>query len=169
VALGVLDGDRALYLHISRGPASFTVQLDVGSRIPLAVTAMGRALLVTLDEAAREAHLAAFSERHPDDGPGMRRAMDEALRDYEQHGFVTSGGEWRSDIYAAGAPLVAADGSGTFAFNCGGPPYHFPRERLYAETGPVVRALAAVVDAALNGERAPRPGSWLPKLAGAAG
>jgi DNA-binding IclR family transcriptional regulator len=170
VALGVLDRDRALYLHIARGPASFTVQLDVGSRIPLAVTAMGRALLVTLDEAEREAQLAAFAERHPRSEATLRKAMAQSLREYQEHGFVTSGGEWKNDIFAAGAPLVAADGSGTYAFNCGGPPFHFPRERLYREVGPVVRALAAVVDASLNGDRTARPGGeWLPKSpAGAA-
>jgi len=163
VALGVLDRNKALYVGISRGSATFTVQLEIGSRIPLVETAMGLALLVTLPEDEREIHLKRSAERWPDKVPELRRTMDRALSDYEKYGFVVSTGEWRPDIYAAGAPLVAADGSGTYAVNCGAPPHHFPIERLYNEVGPVMASLVGVVDDALNGRRTRRPGQdWLP-------
>jgi DNA-binding IclR family transcriptional regulator len=163
VALGVLDRNKALYVGISRGSATFTVQLEIGSRIPLVETAMGRALLVTLPEAEREEHVLAAVEKHPERAMLMRKTMDKAIADYEQFGFVVSTGEWRPDIYAAGAPLVAADGSGTYAFNCGAPPHHFPPERLYNEVGPVMASLVRVVDDALNGKRPLRPDhNWMP-------
>lgn len=163
VALGVLDRNKALYVGISRGSATFTVQLEIGSRIPLVETAMGRALLVTLPEAEREEHLLLAVAKHPENGMLMRKTMDKAVADYQQHGFVVSTGEWRPDIFAAGAPLVAADGSGTYAFNCGAPPHHFPPERLYNEVGPVMAALVKVVDDALNGRRPHRPDeNWMP-------
>ena len=167
VALGVLDRNKALYVGISRGSATFTVQLEIGSRIPLAETAMGRALLVTLSEAEREEHLAAAAQRHPDRGTLIRKTMDTAIADYERYGFVVSTGEWRPDIYAAGAPLVAADGSGTYAFNCGAPPHHFPPERLYSLVGPVMASLVRVVDDALNGRRPARSDhNWMPTVQG---
>jgi DNA-binding IclR family transcriptional regulator len=163
VALGVLDRNKALYVGISRGSATFTVQLEIGSRIPLIETAMGRALLVSLPEEEREEHLLAAIERHPENASMVRQTMDKAMTDYERHGFVLSTGEWRPDIYAAGAPLVAADGSGTYAFNCGAPPHHFQPDRLYDEVGPVMASLVRVVDDALNGRRPLRPDlSWLP-------
>lgn len=162
VALGVLDRNKALYIDISRGSATFTVQLDIGSRIPLVSTAMGRALLVCLPETEREAILQAAVDRDPKDEALIRETMDAALEDYARHGFVVSSGEWRPDIYAAGAPLVAADGSGIYAFNCGAPPYHFPKELLYSRIGPAMASLAQVVDDALNGRRTARPdGNWL--------
>lgn len=165
VALGVLDRSKALYVGISRGSATFTVQLEIGSRIPLVETAMGLALLVTLPEAEREEHLALAIEKHPEKGMLMRKTMDRAIADYEQHGFVVSTGEWRPDIFAAGAPLVAADGSGTYAVNCGAPPHHFPPERLYSEVGPVMASLVRVVDDALNGRRPHRPDeAWMSKV-----
>lgn len=156
VALGVLDRSKALYVGISRGSATFTVQLEIGSRIPLVETAMGRALLVSLPEADREEHLALAAEKHPEQGALMRKTMSKAIADYEKYGFVVSTGEWRPDIFAAGAPLVAADGSGTYAFNCGAPPHHFTSERLYSEVGPVMASLVRVVDEALNGRRSHR-------------
>lgn len=162
VALGVLDRNRALYIDISRGSATFTVQLDIGSRLPLVSTAMGRALLVCLPEAERETYLRQAIERDPKDEKLIRTTMDTALEDYAKFGFVVSAGEWRSDIYAAGVPLVAEDGSGIYAFNCGGPPYHFPRELLYNRIGPAMASLAQVVDDALCGRRSVRSaGDWL--------
>ncbi|WP_290770727.1 IclR family transcriptional regulator [Hoeflea sp.] len=162
VALGVLDRSKALYVGISRGSATFTVQLEIGSRIPLVETAMGQALLVSLPEAEREEHLALAVDKHPEKGMLLRKTMDRAVADYEQYGFVVSTGEWRPDIFAAGAPLVAADGSGTYAFNCGAPPHHFPPERLYNEVGPVMASLVRVVDDALNGRRPHRPDeTWM--------
>lgn len=165
VALGVLDRSKALYVGISRGSATFTVQLEIGSRIPLVETAMGQALLVSLPEAEREEHLALAVDKHPEKGMLLRKTMDRAVADYEQYGFVVSTGEWRPDIFAAGAPLVAADGSGTYAFNCGAPPHHFPPERLYNEVGPVMASLVRVVDDALNGRRPHRPDeTWMSPL-----
>lgn len=162
VALGVLDRNKALYIDISRGSATFTVQLDIGSRIPLVSTAMGRALLVCLPDDEREALIRQAVARNPQDEALIRKTMDTALDDYRKYGFVVSTGEWRSDIYAAGAPLVAADGSGVYAFNCGAPPYHFPPELLYSRIGPAMASLAQVVDDALSGRRiVPPNGNWL--------
>ena len=163
VGLGVLDRNKALYLDTSRGTTTFIVQLDIGSRIPLAETAMGLALLVTLPEDERETHLKQSAEKDPSKWPVLRRTMDRALSDYEKYGFVVATGEWRPDVFSAGAPLVAADGSGTYAFNCGAPPYHFSSERLYNEVGPVMASLVRVVEDALNGRRPPASEqNWLP-------
>ena len=163
IGLGVLDRDKALYLDTSRGFTTFTVQLDIGSRIPLAETAMGLALLVTLPEQEREIHIKRSADRDPGKWPVLRRTMDRALSDYEKYGFVVATGEWRSDVFSAGAALVAEDGSGTYAFNCGAPPYHFSPERLYNEVGPVMASLVRVVEDALNGRRPLRPDrNWLP-------
>jgi len=162
VALGVLDRNKALYIDISRGSATFTVQLDIGSRIPLVSTAMGRALLVCLPADERETHLRQAIDRDPQDEALIRKTMAIALDDYRKYGFVVSTGEWRSDIYAAGAPLLADDGSGVYAFNCGAPPYHFPPDLLYSRIGPAMASLARVVDDALSGRRIVRPdGNWL--------
>lgn len=153
VALGVLYRNSVLYVDISRGPATFTVQLDIGSRIPLATTAMGRALLVAMPQDEREAHLARQAERHPDEWPAIREGVETALSDYRNFGFVSSVGDWRSDIHAVGVPLVAADGSGIYAFNCGAPPHHFPRERLVSQVGPRIVDLVRSVEGALGGHR----------------
>ena len=169
VALGVLYRNSALYVDISRGSASFTVQLDIGSRIPLVKTAMGRALLAAMPESERQAHCEGIARRYPQDWPRLQAGVDRALQDHAALGFVQSAGEWRSDINAVGVPLVAADGSGIYAFNCGGPPHHFPPERLRSVVGPTIAALARVVDEALDGRRVASGGDWLDRIRPPAG
>ncbi len=48
-------------------------------------------------------------------------------------------------------PLIAPDGSGVFAFNCGAPAYQFSREKLESEIGPRLVDMVRNVEVALAG------------------
>lgn len=153
VAFGGRDRNSMIYLAQCRASTAFTVRLDVGSRIPMATTAMGRAYLAAIPGEERteimEAIRGRFGERWPEIRAGIDRAVDEVAR----HGFTISAGEWQPDVYAVGAPLVAADGSGVFAFNCGAPAYGLTRDRLEKDLGPRLAALVRSTEAVLNGGR----------------
>lgn len=149
VALGIAHIDSALYVDIARGGPWFAVQLDIGSRLPLATSAMGRALLAAMCEEQRAIYMERLKRKFPANWPKIHDGIDEAIVDYESRGFVMSIGEWRADINAVGVPLVAADGSGIYAFNCGAPPAHFCCHRLVNETGPAIVKLARLVNACL--------------------
>ena len=146
VALGITHIDSALYVDIARGGPWFDVQLDIGSRLPLATSAMGRALLVAMCEAQRAIYMERLKQKFHANWPKMRDGIYKAIADYKSRGFVMSIGEWRSDINAIAVPLVAADGSGIYAFNCGAPPAHFCCDRLVNETGPAIVKLAGLVN-----------------------
>lgn len=151
IALGVLDRNRALYVDIARGSSAFTVQLDVGARIPLAKTAMGWALIAAMDEDHRGRTYASLAERHPGEWPALRERVEAAIAQYPRKGFVSSPGTWRSDIHAVGVPLVTADGSGIYAFNCGGPPHQFTPEKMNTVFGPAIVQLVRDIEKVLNG------------------
>lgn len=151
VALGVLDRNRALYVGIMRGSSTFTVQLEVGSRIPLAKTAMGWALIAGLDPDERAAVYARLADRHDREWPPMRARIDAAIAQYRKMGYVTAAGAWRTDINAVGVPLIAADGSGVFAFNCGGPPHQFTAGHIRDVVGPYLVDMTDKVGRLLDG------------------
>ncbi len=151
IALGVMDRNRALYVDIARGSSTFTVQLDVGARVPLAKTGMGWALIAAMDAKQREETYARLAERHPEEWPSLRDHIDAAIAEYPKKGFVRSLGTWREDINAVGIPLVAADGSGVYAFNCGGPPHQFTQERIDNFFGPAMVRLVRDIEMVLNG------------------
>jgi DNA-binding IclR family transcriptional regulator len=81
----------------------------------------------------------------------VRAGIDRAVKDLATRGFTLSVGEWHADVSAVGAPLVASDGSGVFAFNCGAPAFLLDRERLENEIGPRLVNLVRNVEVALNG------------------
>ena len=136
VALGNRDRLNLIYVEYCRSNAAVTLRLDLGSKVPIATTSMGRALLAALP-ASERAHLMDFiAKREPDRWPQIRAGIERGLDDYATRGFTMSIGEWKSDVNAVGVPLIPADGSPIVAFNCGAPSFQLSRERLETDIGP---------------------------------
>jgi DNA-binding IclR family transcriptional regulator len=153
VALGSRDRMSAVYVEHCRSNSPVTIRLDVGSRIPLVATAMGRAIIAVLPEAEREEIFARAAARDPQRWARTREAIDRALAHYQRFGFTLSVGDWEEGVNAVGVPLVAADGSGVFAFNCGAPSFLISPERLDQDIGPRLVELVHKVESVLNGRR----------------
>ncbi len=151
IALGVIDGNRALYIDISRGSSTYTVRLEIGAQVPLVRTAMGRALISVLPERERSIALDQLAQRYPSEWPELLAQIEQARLDHEAKGFVSTGATWRHDVNAVGAAFIAADGSGTYALNCGGPPHQFTAERMETVYGPAMRKLVTRIEQLLGG------------------
>ncbi len=151
VALGTRDRFNAIYVEFCRGKSATMLRLGLGSRIPLATTAMGRALLAGLAGKERQWLLRDIAAREGKKWPKIRAGVKNALKNIRIRGFSVSAGEWQSDINAVGVPLVPADGSGVFAFNCGAPAFHFNRARLETEIGPRLLNMVRNIEAELSG------------------
>jgi DNA-binding IclR family transcriptional regulator len=150
VNLGIRDQLGMVYIDTYRNAASYTVQLDVGSRIPLASSSMGRAWLAAAPEPARKAVLDQLRAAEPARFPELRRGIEQALRDYEARGFCMSLGEWRREVHAVAAPVVAPDGGEILVFSCSGAPFQFGREALETDIGPRLITLVGNVRSALG-------------------
>lgn len=141
-ALGDCHGLEMIYVESCRGrDAPFTLGLDVGARIPLATTAMGRAYLAGLDEARRAALLDRLARATRKDWPALRAGIERALADYAAKGFVLSVAEWMPEINAVGVPVVFQDSRTVMALTCGGAASLLPPDLLEREIGP--RLIAA--------------------------
>jgi DNA-binding IclR family transcriptional regulator len=151
VALGTRDRLNAIYVEFCRGKSATMLRLTTGSRIPIATTAMGRALLAGSPERDRHWLLKSLARREGKKWPKMRTGVERAVKSIESRGFTISAGEWQSDINAVGVPLAPGDGSGVFAFNCGAPTFHFSRARLENEIGPRLLNMVRNIEAELNG------------------
>ena len=81
----------------------------------------------------------------------MRAGIERAIEDVATRGFTLSLGEWERDINAVGVPLIAPDGSGAFAFNCGAPAFQFTRDRLESDIGPRLVNMVRNVEVDLSG------------------
>ncbi len=151
VALGTRDRLNAIYIEFCRGKSATMLRLDVGARIPLATTAMGRALLAGSPAKDQQQLLRQIARREGRRWSKLRPGVDKGLREVGSRGFSISLGEWQSDINAVGVPLSVPDGSGIFAVNCGAPAFHFGRFQLETEIGPRLLNTARNIEAELHG------------------
>jgi DNA-binding IclR family transcriptional regulator len=150
VAIGGRDRTSMIYFGQSRG-MTLGVQLDVGSRIPMATTAMGRAYIWALPDDERASLLRELREHYGSRWPRMRDGIERAGEIVAKHGFAISAGEWHDDIHAVGVALRLNDGTGPYSFNCGAPAFRFTEDRLRNDIGPRLVAMVRNIEAALGG------------------
>lgn len=149
IALGSRDRLSMVYTEVCRGPGAVTLRMDVGSRVPIATTSMGRAFMAALPESERE-YLLAHIRKNCADAAEFRKiekGLAEAAKAIEKRGFCLSIGEWRRDVNAAGVAFVGHDGE-VFGLNCGGPAFRLSQELLENDYGPRLVKLARRIAAA---------------------
>jgi len=151
VAVGGRDRHNMIYFGQSRNGLTLGVQLDVGSRIPIATTAMGRAYMWALPDEERGALVRELREHYGSRWPKMRDGIERSGEIVAKHGFAISAGEWQNDVHAVGVALKLNDGTGPYAFNCGAPAFRFTEDRLRNDIGPRLVAMVRNIEAALGG------------------
>src|SRR5258708_14841486 len=131
VSLGSRDRLSMIYIDAVRGSAAITLSLDIGARIQIATSAMGRAYLSAVPEDERNDIMErgcelADANRWPDLQPGAAQA----LRDIPGLGTCCSFGDWQKDVNAIAVPVRPGRGPPPMAINCGAPAYMVSKEFL---------------------------------------
>lgn len=147
VYLALRDGLEMVLVEACRSPATMlAARLDVGSRVPLPNSALGRAYLGALDAAPRATLLDALRRAHGSDWPALESGLRQALAEQARTGWCSSAGAFHREINSVAVAMRDPRGE-LVAFNCGGPAFSFGAERLRREVGPAlletVRAIAA--------------------------
>lgn len=151
VYLAVRDGMEMVLVEACRARSSMiSTRLDVGSRVPLANAALGRAYLAGLPATERRAMIEALRLARGSEWsllwPGLNQALDDALR----FGWCLSAGEFHREINSVSVALVGHDGE-VMALNCGGPAWAFTETRLRSEIAPKLVATARAIAAEIGG------------------
>src|ERR1700745_3714129 len=110
VAVGARDRLSMIYFGQSRNGLALGVQLDVGSRIPMATTAMGRAYIWALPEEERATLLREMREHYGSRWPRLRDGIERSGEMIVRHGFAISAGDWHDAIAAGGVALKLNEG-----------------------------------------------------------
>jgi DNA-binding IclR family transcriptional regulator len=151
VAVGGRDRHSMIYFGQSRNGQTLGVQLDVGSRVPIATTAMGRAYVWALAPEERATLMRELREHYGSRWSKLRDGIERSGEFIARHGFAISAGDWHDDIAAAGVALKLNDGTGPYAFNCGAPAFRFTEDRLRNDIGPRLVTMVRNIEAALRG------------------
>lgn len=149
VSIGIRDRLSMVYVETVRSNAPIALQRGVGARLTLATTSMGRAYLAALPESERNFLMDQIRLRDEENWPWIKSGIEQGFRDYADHGFCISMGDWEREIVAVGVPFQNADGT-LMAFNCGGPAFVLTREKLENEIGPRLVSLVKRVGSVIG-------------------
>ena len=138
VAFGERHGLTIVYTAVRRSTESVSLSMNVGARLPLFRSAIGRGLLVALPDDEQRALLDRARVEGREDMDAIKRALAVANDEYDRHGFVTSFGDWRPEIHGIAVPVVSLNGDRIYAMNVGGPSFLAPPDQLRAEYGPLL-------------------------------
>lgn len=142
VSLAVRERLSMLYIENCRSRAALTLSLDVGSRVPIASSAIGRAYLAEADVHERNEIIERISELDPQTGDAIIRGLEQALKDYERHGCAASFGEWNPNVNAVAISLKLGSRFPLMALNCGGPAFQLSPEFLLEQVAPKLQDVA---------------------------
>lgn len=143
VSLGTRDRLSMIYVENCRSPAALTLSLDVGSRIPLATTAMGRAYLAMCLDGERHDLMDRIRELDEVAWPRIRQGIEQAVQQYREFGVCASFGDWQKDVNAIAIAFRPAGSRSLMAINCGGPAFALSPDFLMNEVRPRLMALGA--------------------------
>lgn len=133
VALGARDRMQMIYLDIVDGSSQLNTRRQVGTYLPLHLSAMGRACLAAMMPAEREIILNLLKEAHAEDWREIRRGLDQAFRDYADYGYCL--GEVSREINSVAVPLIHEE-HGILTFSCAGPSSQLSRAALEDDVAP---------------------------------
>jgi DNA-binding IclR family transcriptional regulator len=141
VSLGIRDRLSMIYVENCRSESALTLSLDVGSRIPLAQTAMGRAYLAGCSDTERSDLLAQIRAQDETAWPALLAGIEVALAQHREHGCCVSFGDWQKDVNAIAAAFRPEGGRAVMVVSCGGPRFSLPPEMLMAQVRPQLASL----------------------------
>lgn len=147
VSVGTRDRLGMVLLDGRQSPdATVSLPREPGTRIGIATTAMGRALLCGLPEKDRVKLMDDIRQRDTVNWPKHKAGIEQALRDYQERGFCLSIGDWRSDVNAVGVPMLPIAGCRLLTFNCAAPSFVLRRHMLEDDIGPRLVNLVRTIE-----------------------
>ena len=132
------------YHACCRSPARLSVNLQVGSAVPVARTAIGRAFYAASLQARQAVIRSNLQENLSDeDYNHAQTALASAAEHYEKYGYTVSDGEFSTDILAVAIGVFdVATGQYTYSLNASVPSANWEADDYAAMIVPKLQALA---------------------------
>ncbi len=136
VALAWPDEDMMIYVAANTATASDSNLLDIGTRVSMAKTATGRAVLAKLPADQLEEKFDRWSVLYGEEWPDLKARILKSIDEVNTRGFCLVDGEWRSNVRTVGVPVYDRRHETYLGLNCGAPIYSSTVEQMEQEYGP---------------------------------
>jgi IclR family pca regulon transcriptional regulator len=150
VSMGVLDGERVIYVHRLPGhrPGQYAIDdgLGVGASVPVYCTALGKVLLASLSDAEQRELIASLKlEKHTPNTMVDRRKLAVALDQVSPRGVVVSDEEHRPGSRSIAALVPRPRSEHPLAIDVTVPSSAYTASRLVKEVGPRLKRAAKLL------------------------
>jgi len=132
------------YHACCRSPARLSVNLQVGSAVPVARTAIGRVFYAVSSQARQAVIINNLQENlSVEEYNDAQTALDSAAEHYEKYGYTVSDGEFSTDILAVAVGVYdVATGQYAYSLNASVPSANWKADDYAAMIVPKLQALA---------------------------
>lgn len=154
VALGARDRLSMVYVESCHRAGPVRWQIDRGTRLPVATSAIGRAWLAAITPDERAEFLERVRQRDRAAWPEIERGIARALDEHRTLGVTCSFGEWQPHINGIACPVHPDRDLPPMAISCGGSTARVSPQFLLSEIRPRLIAMVARIEDQL----APRSG-----------
>jgi DNA-binding IclR family transcriptional regulator len=145
VALAERHRTSMVYLERCQGESMLLMNLKVGSRIPMYLSATGWAWLAAVTAERRAPLMQQMKARSGADWPAYEARISEAFDQYQARGFIVNSGHEYPGVAAAAVPVISSDGQTILSLNCGGPSSVLTPVIMNGQIGPDLVALARLL------------------------
>jgi len=126
---------QVIYMAVRRSNQAVSLTMNVGARLPLFHSSIGRAVVAGMNEDERSHMVSLAIQERPDEETRIRESVEEALTSYEKYGFCTSFGGWRKEVNGIAVPVWSLNGDRLYGMNVGGPSFLVSPEVLIDKYG----------------------------------
>ncbi|OFZ98413.1 MAG: IclR family transcriptional regulator [Betaproteobacteria bacterium RIFCSPLOWO2_02_67_12] len=150
VSMGIRDRLNMVYVESCRSGNGITTLPDIGTAVPIAQAAIGRAYLAACTPPEREALLNQMKVKQPEMLRKYRLQIERGLDDLRSRGFCSSVGELRREVHAVGVPMRRTIDGEIVSFNCGVPAFMLKKGQLEEDIGPRLVSMVRNLEGALG-------------------
>ena len=148
--LVVANQMRLTYVDVVQGRGSKVYRPEVGTHVSMSRTASGRAYLLALPEAQREAYLAQLRESEPEKAALLTERLVGARADLNEFGFTRSHADLHREVQSICVPMQAMRDGELWLFTLSLPVFSPLLKSLETEVGPRLISLVHNVEASLG-------------------
>ncbi|RAH98222.1 IclR family transcriptional regulator [Acuticoccus sediminis] len=135
----------AVYMAVARARHTVSMTMNVGARLPLFSSAIGRAILAGMPEQEREHIVLLARSEMPDRIHEIETGVEAAVTSYQKHGFCTAFADWRPEVNGIAVPIISLNGDRIYGLNVGGPSFLVSPECLAEEYGDRLKSSCEVL------------------------
>ena len=150
VSMGIRDRLSMVYIESCRSGNGIATLPDIGTSVPIAQAAIGRAYLAACTPPEREALINQMKVKEPEMLRKFKPQIDKSLEDVRASGFCVSLGELRREVHAVGVPMGRTVDGEMVAFNCGVPAFMLKKGQIEDDIGPRLVAMVRNIEGALG-------------------